>query len=98
MIAVVPIDTPLLSGPATIATLLLLAGQFPIYAVSISFIPNLLIAWLLFLPGNPDHQVHEKKGPQGSFECVQPPSHCHRGAYDNPRPRTARYIQPEYII
>jgi multiple antibiotic resistance protein len=52
MIAVVPIGTPLLSGPATITTLLLLAGQFPIYIVLISFILNMLIAWLLFLLGN----------------------------------------------
>jgi multiple antibiotic resistance protein len=52
MIAVVPIGTPLLSGPAAIATLLLLAGQFPLYIVLISFMLNLLIAWGLFLLGN----------------------------------------------
>jgi multiple antibiotic resistance protein len=52
MIAVVPIGTPLLSGPAAITTLLLLAGQFPVYMVLISFALNLLIAWVLFLLGN----------------------------------------------
>jgi len=52
MIAVVPIGTPLLSGPATIATLLLLVGQFPLYMVLVSFVLNLLIAWALFLLGN----------------------------------------------
>lgn len=52
MIAVVPIGTPLLSGPATIATLLLLVGQFPLYIVLVSFVLNLLIAWVLFLLGN----------------------------------------------
>jgi multiple antibiotic resistance protein len=52
MIAVVPIGTPLLSGPATIATLLLLVGQFPLYIVLISFVLNLLIAWIFFLLGN----------------------------------------------
>lgn len=52
MIAVVPIGTPLLSGPATITTLLLLVGQFPVYIVLISFILNLLIAWVLLLLGN----------------------------------------------
>jgi multiple antibiotic resistance protein len=52
MIAVVPIGTPLLSGPATITTLLLLVGQFPLYIVLISFVLNLLIAWVLFLLGN----------------------------------------------
>ena len=52
MIAVVPIGTPLLSGPATITTLLLLVGQFPVYIVLISFVLNLLIAWVIFLLGN----------------------------------------------
>lgn len=52
MIAVVPIGTPLLSGPATITTLLLLVGQFPLYIVLISFLLNLLIAWVLLLLGN----------------------------------------------
>jgi multiple antibiotic resistance protein len=52
MIAVVPIGTPLLSGPATITTLLLLVGQFPLYIVLISFVLNLLIAWVIFLLGN----------------------------------------------
>jgi multiple antibiotic resistance protein len=52
MIAVVPIGTPLLVGPATITTLLLLVGQFPLYIVLISFVLNLLIAWVLFLAGN----------------------------------------------
>jgi len=49
MVAVVPIGTPLTVGPATIATLLLLATQFPLYMVMISFTLNLLIAWLVFL-------------------------------------------------
>jgi len=52
MIAVVPIGTPLLVGPATITTLLLLVGQFPLYIVLISFMLNLLIGWVLFLLGN----------------------------------------------
>ena len=52
MIAVVPIGTPLLSGPATITTLLLLATQFPLYLVLIAFVLNMLIAWVLFLLGN----------------------------------------------
>ena len=49
MVAVVPIGTPLLSGPATITTLLLLVGQFPLHVVLISFTLNIVIAWLLFL-------------------------------------------------
>lgn len=49
MAAVVPIGTPLTVGPATITTLLLLAKQFELYIVLISFVVNLLIAWLIFL-------------------------------------------------
>jgi multiple antibiotic resistance protein len=49
MVAVVPIGTPLLAGPATITTLLLLESQYPLYIVLISFVLNLLLAWLFFL-------------------------------------------------
>lgn len=49
MAAVVPIGTPLTAGPATITTLLLLAMQYPLYMVLISFVLNLLIVWLVFL-------------------------------------------------
>jgi multiple antibiotic resistance protein len=51
MVAVVPIGTPLTVGPATIATLLLLATQFPLYMVLVSFALNMLIAWMLFMVG-----------------------------------------------
>lgn len=49
MVAVVPIGTPLLAGPATITTLLLLATQYPIYIVLLSFMLNMLISWLVFM-------------------------------------------------
>jgi len=49
MVAVVPIGTPLTVGPATITTLLLLATQFPLYLVLISFALNMLITWVIFL-------------------------------------------------
>jgi multiple antibiotic resistance protein len=52
MVAVVPIGTPLTVGPATITTLLLLATQFRLHMVLISFTVNLLIAWLIFLASN----------------------------------------------
>jgi multiple antibiotic resistance protein len=48
MVAAVPIGVPLLVGPATITTLLLLAGQFPLYMVLLSFVLNIGIAWLAF--------------------------------------------------
>ena len=52
MVAVVPIGTPLMVGPATITTLLLLVTQFPLYIVLLSLLLNLFIAWLIFLLGN----------------------------------------------
>jgi len=52
MVAVVPIGTPLISGPATITTLLLLASQFSLGIVLISFVINLLVSWVVFLLSN----------------------------------------------
>jgi multiple antibiotic resistance protein len=49
MVAVVPIGTPLTVGPATVTTLLLLATQFPIYWVLISFLLNIGIVYITFL-------------------------------------------------
>jgi multiple antibiotic resistance protein len=49
MVAVVPIGTPLTVGPATITTLLILATQFPIYLVLISFALNIAVAWMVFM-------------------------------------------------
>jgi multiple antibiotic resistance protein len=49
MVAVVPIGTPLTVGPATITTLLLLATQFSIVFVTISFILNIVIVYITFL-------------------------------------------------
>jgi multiple antibiotic resistance protein len=48
----VPIGTPLIVGPATITTLLLLATQFPLYMVLITFIVNLIITLLILLVSN----------------------------------------------
>jgi len=52
MVAIVPIGTPLVVGPATITTLLLLVTQFSLYMVLLSFGLNLLIAWGIFLLSN----------------------------------------------
>jgi multiple antibiotic resistance protein len=49
MVAVVPIGTPLVVGPATITTLLILSLQFPLWIVLISFAVNMLITWVIFL-------------------------------------------------
>jgi multiple antibiotic resistance protein len=52
LMAVVPIGTPLTVGPATITTLILLATQYPIYIVLISFALNMVIAWIIFRLSN----------------------------------------------
>ncbi len=44
----VPIGTPILAGPATLATLLVLADQFGLALTVAGLLLNLLIAWRLF--------------------------------------------------
>lgn len=53
MIAVVPIGTPLVVGPATITTLLLLVNSYhyELWIVLVSLALNLLISYLVFLAG-----------------------------------------------
>ena len=66
MVAVVPIGTPLTVGPATITTLLLLATQYPVYMVLVSFALNMLIAWGVFMVGG---QIARFLG-QGGLKAV----------------------------
>jgi multiple antibiotic resistance protein len=47
-VGVVPLGTPLVVGPAVLATLLLLIGKYRIPIVLSSFILNLAIQWVLF--------------------------------------------------
>jgi multiple antibiotic resistance protein len=49
VVAIVPIGTPLIVGPATITTLLLLTSQYPDWIVLISFALNMLVTWVIFL-------------------------------------------------
>lgn len=46
-LGVVPIGTPLLAGPATLTTLIILAGTYGYPIVIISLFLNLLIAWIM---------------------------------------------------
>jgi multiple antibiotic resistance protein len=48
LVAVVPIGTPLLVGPATISMLILLTGLYPAWLVVAGFLVNMLIAWVVF--------------------------------------------------
>ncbi len=52
MLGVVPLGTPLVVGPAVLTTLLILVDQYHIVIVTVSFIINLAIAWLLFAQAN----------------------------------------------
>jgi multiple antibiotic resistance protein len=52
MVAVVPIGTPLIAGPATVTTLILLTSQYNWWIVLISLATNLVVAWLVFLQSN----------------------------------------------
>lgn len=45
---VVPIGTPLLAGPATLTTLIVLSNRYGIVLTGLSLLVNLLIAWRLF--------------------------------------------------
>ncbi len=49
MVAVVPIGTPLTVGPGSIATLLLLASQFSLVWVLVSFLLNMAIVFISFI-------------------------------------------------
>ena len=52
MVAVVPIGTPLVVGPATITTLLLLNVDYSLGVILLSLAANLFISWVVFLLGN----------------------------------------------
>lgn len=47
-LSVVPLGTPLLAGPATLTTSLVLVGSYGYLPVILSLILNLLLAWLVF--------------------------------------------------
>jgi multiple antibiotic resistance protein len=52
MVGIVPIGTPLVVGPAVLTTLLLLTQQYPLAAVVLAFILNLLVTWIVFAKAN----------------------------------------------
>lgn len=61
-IAVVPIGTPLVVGPAALTALFLLTDQFPLWIVAVSFILNLLLAWLFFSQANRMVRILKREG------------------------------------
>jgi multiple antibiotic resistance protein len=51
LMAVVPLGTPLIAGPATVTTLILLASRYSYWIVLVSLALNLLLAWVVFWQG-----------------------------------------------
>lgn len=52
LLAIVPIGTPLLVGPATISMLILLSGLYPLWLVLAAFLANIAVAWTILLVGH----------------------------------------------
>jgi len=48
-LGVVPIGTPLLVGPATLTTLIVLSDRYGLLLTAVAFLANVLLAWRLFL-------------------------------------------------
>ncbi len=48
-LGVVPIGTPLLVGPATLTTLIVLSDRYGLLLTAAAFLANVLLAWRLFL-------------------------------------------------
>lgn len=48
MLGVVPLGTPLIAGPATLTTTLVLVGNYGYAPVILSLVVNILLAWLIF--------------------------------------------------
>jgi multiple antibiotic resistance protein len=65
LIAVVPIGTPLLVGPATISLLIVLSGLFSVWLVVVAFLVNILLAWVVFTQA---HQISRFLG-QGGLQA-----------------------------
>jgi multiple antibiotic resistance protein len=62
MVGVVPIGTPLVVGPAVLATLLLLIPEYGIPAVLTAFVLNLVVAWGVFAQANLIARVMREPG------------------------------------
>jgi multiple antibiotic resistance protein len=52
MVGVVPLGTPLIVGPAVLATLIILTQQYALWIVIVSFLVNLGIALVIFAQAN----------------------------------------------
>jgi multiple antibiotic resistance protein len=48
LMAVVPIGTPLLVGPATVSMLIVLSSLYSVWLVIVAFLANVVVAWVIF--------------------------------------------------
>ncbi len=62
MVGVVPIGTPLVVGPAVLATLLLLIPEYGIPTVLVAFVFNLVIAWVVFSQASRIARIMREQG------------------------------------
>lgn len=67
---VVPIGTPLVVGPAVLTTLLILIDRYSIPMVLVSFILNLVVAWVIFMQGNRIARLMGPAGLKGTSKVV----------------------------
>lgn len=69
-IGVVPIGTPLITGPATLTTCLILVGNYGYFPVIFSLILNLLILWGIFNQANAIKKIVGIDGLRGLGKIV----------------------------
>jgi multiple antibiotic resistance protein len=62
MVGVVPIGTPLVVGPAVLATLLLLTPQYGLPTVLLALVLNLVFAWMVFSQGSRIARIMHEPG------------------------------------
>ena len=70
VVGVVPIGTPLVVGPAVLTTLLLLMEQHSLPLVLVSFVLNLVLAWLVFIQANRIARLLREPGLRASSQVA----------------------------
>jgi multiple antibiotic resistance protein len=69
-LGVVPIGTPLLVGPATLTTLIVLSDRYGILLTAAAFLANVLLAWRLFLGAQSITSLFGRNGLRAASKVV----------------------------
>lgn len=69
-VGVVPIGTPLLAGPATLATLLVLVDRYGSLLTALALLANLLVAWRLFRRAGALTQLFGRNGLRAASKVI----------------------------